>query len=87
MTAMPGLAIAKVEHLIADWCAEDGMPFHRAFHTDYELVRPLPSVPHAYRIAAVVHPAVDSVGRAVHPDYPEQIDTAAIDFHRAQLDT
>ena len=86
MAAAPGLAVAKVEHLVADWYVEDGAPLRRAFRAGYESVRPLPPVPRAYRVAAVVHSAVDSAGEVTRPGYPERTGAAAVDFHRARLD-
>ncbi|RDZ64848.1 phosphotransferase [Haloferax sp. Atlit-12N] len=86
MAAAPGLAVAKVEHLVADWYVEDGAPLRRAFRAGYESVRPLPSVPRAYRVAAVVHSAVDSAGEVTRPGYPERTGAAALDFHLNRLD-
>ncbi|EMA03621.1 phosphotransferase family protein [Haloferax denitrificans] len=86
MAAAPGLAVAKVEHLVADWYVEDGAPLRRAFRAGYESVRPLPAVPRAYRVAAVVRSAVDSAGEVTRPGYPERTGSAAVDFHRARLD-
>ncbi|POG54851.1 phosphotransferase family protein [Haloferax marisrubri] len=86
MAAAPGLAVAKVEHLVADWYVEDGAPFRRAFRAGYESVRPLPAVPRAYRVAAVAHSAVDSAGEVTRPGYPERTGAAALDFHRDRLD-
>ncbi|MCO8268074.1 phosphotransferase [Haloferax sp. AB510] len=86
MAAAPGLAVAKVEHLVADWYVEDGAPLRRAFRAGYESVRPPPVVPRAYRVTAVVHSAVDSAGEVTRPGYPERTGAAALDFHLNRLD-
>ncbi|WP_224333588.1 phosphotransferase family protein [Haloprofundus halobius] len=85
LAAAPGLAVAKVEHLVADWYVADNDPLRRAFRAGYESVRPYPSVPRAYRLAAVVRSAVDSTGAVTRPRYPELTGDDAVGFHYERL--
>lgn len=85
LAAAPGLGVAKVEHLVCDWYVADAGPLRRAFRTGYADVRPLPSVPDVYRLAAVVASAVDGEGVITRPRYPERTGEAAVAFHRERL--
>lgn len=85
LAAAPALAVAKAEYLVADWYADDPDPLRQAFRRGYEMVRPLPDVGAAHRVAAVASSAVDSRGRVTNPRYPELDRVAAIDFHRHTL--
>jgi Ser/Thr protein kinase RdoA (MazF antagonist) len=87
LAAAPGLAVAKAEHLTADWYvdAPDRRPLRAAFREGYESVRPYPAVPDVYRLAAVVDAAVDSRGVVTRPGYPERRGEAAVAFHRERL--
>jgi hypothetical protein len=86
LAAAPGLAVAKTEHLVADWYVEDGAPLREAFREGYRERRPLPSVPHVYRLVAVVRSAVDSRGVVTRPGYPERRGEAAAAFHRERIE-
>jgi len=86
LAADPSLAIAKVEHLVANWYVDDPAPLRGAFRAGYADVRPLPEVPVADRIAAVVQSAVDSTGAVTRPRYPELTGEDAVAVHRAWLD-
>jgi aminoglycoside phosphotransferase (APT) family kinase protein len=85
LAAAPALSVAKAEHLVADWYVDDHDPLRAAFREGYAEVRPLPSVPRAYRLAAVVRSAVDSAGVVTRPGYPERTGEAAVSFHRERL--
>jgi aminoglycoside phosphotransferase (APT) family kinase protein len=87
LAADPALSVAKTEHLLVDWYVEppDSVDLRRAFRTGYESIRPLPSVPDAYRLVAVVHSAVDSKGVVTRPRCPEPTGTDAVAFHRERL--
>lgn len=84
LAADPGLAVAKTQHLVADWYV-DGSTLRDAFRAGYAAVRPWPDVPRAYRLAAVVRSAVDSRGEVTRPRYPELTGDAAVAFHRERL--
>jgi fructosamine-3-kinase len=86
LAADPSLAVAKAEHLVANWYVDDPAPLRRAFGGGYESVRPLPEVPVADRIAAVVQSAVDSTGTVTRPRYPELTGEDAVAVHRGWLD-
>lgn len=86
LAAAPGLAVAKAEHLVADWYVEDGAPLRRAFREGYRERRPLPSVSPVYRLVAVVRSAVDSRGGVTRSGYPEREGEAAVDFHRERIE-
>ncbi|WP_324759108.1 phosphotransferase family protein [Haloarcula montana] len=83
--ADPALSVAKTEHLVARWYGTDPEPLRSAFRGGYRSVRPLPSVPRAYRVAAVVTAAVDSAGVVTRPHYPERTGAEAVAIHRAWL--
>ncbi|WP_254280032.1 phosphotransferase family protein [Haloarcula marina] len=83
--ADPALSVAKAEHLVAHWYGVDAEPLVRAFRTGYASVRPLPEVPVAYRLAAVVSAAVDSTGTVTRPHYPERTGEDALAVHRDWL--
>jgi Ser/Thr protein kinase RdoA (MazF antagonist) len=86
LAAAPGLSLAKAEHLVADWYVPgEAETLRRAFREGYAAVAPLPDVPRAYRLAAVVHSAVDSRGEVTRPGYPERRGAAAVAFHRDRL--
>ncbi|KTG09536.1 hypothetical protein AUR64_13290 [Haloprofundus marisrubri] len=85
LAAAPGLAVAKVEHLVADWYVTDSESLREAFRTGYDSARPYPSVPRAYRLAAVVRSAVDSKGVVTRPRYPELTGDDAVGFHCERL--
>jgi hypothetical protein len=88
LAADPGLAVAKCQHLVADWYVDDDRTRDRlreAFRAGYEAVRPWPTVTRAYRLAAVVLSAVDSRGEVTRPGYPERRGEAAVAFHRDRL--
>ena len=85
LSAAPALAVAKTEHLVADWYVEDPQPLREAFRAGYRAVRALPEVPTVYRLVAVVCSAVDSRGEVTRPGYPEQTGEAAVAFHRERL--
>lgn len=87
LAAAPGLAAAKVEHLVADWYVADGVALRRAFRDGYESVRPYPSVEPIHRLAAVVRSAVDSNGEVTRPGYPERTGSRAVSFHRTRLES
>jgi len=86
LAADPALAVAKVEHLVANWYVDDPAPLRTAFREGYEAVRPLPDVSTADRVAAVVQSAVDSEGIVTRPRYPELTGEEAIEVHRVWLD-
>lgn len=86
LAADPALAVAKVEHLVADWYVADPEPLREAFREGYASVRPLPDVPVADRVTAVVQSAVDSTGTVTRPRYPELTGDDAVAVHRAWLD-
>ncbi|MFC6974199.1 phosphotransferase family protein [Halomicroarcula sp. GCM10025709] len=83
--ADPALSIAKTEHLVTRWYGTDPDPLRSAFRAGYRSVRPLPAVPRAYRLAAVVTAAVDSQGVVTRPHYPERTGEAAVAIHRAWM--
>ena len=85
LAAAPGLAVAKAEHLVCDWYVADSAPLREAFREGYETVRPLPSVPDAYRLVAVVRSAVDGAGVVTRPRYPEVDGEDAVAFHRERI--
>lgn len=85
LAAAPGLAVAKAEHLVADWYVADGTSLRTAFREGYRSVRTLPHVPTVYRLVAVVRSAVDSRGTVTRPRYPELEGEAAVDFHVERL--
>jgi hypothetical protein len=88
LAADPGLAVAKCQHLVADWYVDDDRARDRlreAFRAGYEVVREWPPVPRAYRLAAVVLSAVDSRGEVTRPGSPEQTGEVAVAFHRDRL--
>lgn len=85
LAAAPGLAAAKVEHLVADWYVADGAPLRAAFREGYRSVRPYPAVPRVYRLVAAVRSAVDSRGDVTRPRYPEEEGEAAVRFHRDRM--
>ncbi|MFC5366838.1 phosphotransferase family protein [Salinirubrum litoreum] len=87
LAADPALSVAKTEHLLADWYVEPpaNTDLRRAFRAGYESVRPIPSVPSAYRVVAVVLSAVDSTGEVTRPRYPELTGDDAVAFHRERL--
>ena len=87
LAAAAGLSVAKTEHLVADWYVSDGSPLREAFRDGYRSVRPLPSVPPVYRLAAVVRSAVDSQGEVTRPRYPERDGDEAVAFHADRLRT
>ncbi|KAB1196356.1 MULTISPECIES: phosphotransferase family protein [Haloferax] len=87
LAAVPGLGVAKVEHLVADWYVSDGTLLRQAFRDGYETVRPYPPVEPIHRIAAVVRSAVDSNGEVTRPGYPERTGTRAVSFHRQRLES
>ncbi|KAB1188525.1 MULTISPECIES: phosphotransferase family protein [Haloferax] len=87
LAAVPELAVAKVEHLVADWYVSDGTPLRRAFRDGYDAVRPYPTVDPIYRVAAVLRSAVDSTGEVTRPGYPEQTGARAVSFHRQRLES
>jgi aminoglycoside phosphotransferase (APT) family kinase protein len=87
LAADPALSVAKTEHLLVDWYVEPpaNAALRRAFRAGYDSVRALPSVPTAYRVAAVVLSAVDSTGVVTRPRYPELTGDDAVAFHRERL--
>jgi len=85
LAAPPGLAVAKVEHLVADWYRLDREPLRSAFRDGYAEVRPLPEMRRADRVLAVVSAAVDSDGVVTRPGYPERTGDDAVAFHRQRL--
>ena len=80
LAADPALAVAKVEHLVANWYVSDPAPLRQAFRAGYESVRPLPDVSVADRTTAVVQSAVDSNGTVTRPRYPELTGDDAIEL-------
>jgi fructosamine-3-kinase len=87
LAAAPGLAVAKVEHLVADWYVDNGTSLREAFCEGYESVRPYPTVEPIYRLAAVLRSAVDSTGEVTRPGYPERTGSRAVSFHRRRLES
>ncbi|WP_276247607.1 MULTISPECIES: phosphotransferase family protein [unclassified Haladaptatus] len=85
LAADPGVAVAKAEHLVCDWYVADGGHLREAFRSGYERVRAYPTVRPVYRVAAVVHSAVDSNGIVTRPGFPERTGGAAVAFHRERL--
>ena len=83
--ADPALSVAKTEHLVTRWYGTDPEPLRAAFRAGYRSVRPLPTVPRAYRVAAVVTAAVDSQGVVTRPHYPERSGSEAVATHREWL--
>ncbi len=85
LAAAPALSVAKAEYLVADWYVEDPEPLRRAFRDGYAEVRAYPSIPPAYRIAAVAESAVDSAGVVTNPRYPPVGTDESVAFHRDAL--
>ena len=85
LAAPPGLAVAKAQHLIADWYVEDTAPVRSAFRDGYESVRPYPTVPTVFSLVAVLRSAVDSHGVVTRPRYPEWTGEKAVRFHFDRL--
>ena len=83
--ADPALSVAKTEHLLTRWYGTTPEPLEAAFRGGYESIRPLPAVPPAYRVAAVVSAAVDSAGAVTRPHYPERTGDDAVAIHREWL--
>jgi Ser/Thr protein kinase RdoA (MazF antagonist) len=86
LSAPLGVALAKTEHLVAEWYAADPAPLAEALRGGYRSVRPLPAVPDEYRLLAVVRSAVDSRGEVTRPRYPELTGADAVAFHRERID-
>ncbi|MFC7070663.1 phosphotransferase family protein [Halobaculum lipolyticum] len=86
LSAAPGLAVAKAEHLVCDWYVDDGAPLRAAFRAGYRDRRPLPPVPAVYRLVAVVRSAVDGAGVVTRPRYPEVDGDDALAFHRERIE-
>jgi hypothetical protein len=86
LSAAPGLAVAKAEHLVADWYVDDGAPLREAFREGYRGHRAIPEVPRVYRLVAMVRSAVDSRGVVTRPGYPERKSDAAVSFHRERIE-
>ncbi|QCC56408.1 phosphotransferase family protein [Natronorubrum bangense] len=86
LAAPASLSVAKAEYLIADWYVPEPEPLRDAFKTGYESVRPYPSVPTAYHVAAIADSAVDSTGTVTNPQYPELEHHDAVAFHRRALE-
>jgi len=87
LAADPGLALAKAEHLVAEWYVADSGPLRRALREGYRELRPLPTVPTAYRLVAVVRSAVDGDGEVTRPRYPERTGADAVAFHRERIES
>ena len=85
LAAAPALSVAKSEYLVADWYVADPEPLRRAFREGYATVRPCPSIPPAYRVAAIAESAVDSSGTVTNPRYPPVGRDESIAFHRNAL--
>lgn len=83
--ADPALSVAKTEHLVVRWYGTDPEPLRSAFRAGYRDVSSLPTVPRAYRVAAVVTAAVDSEGVVTRPHYPERTGDDAVTVHRQWL--
>jgi len=86
LAAHPALSVAKTEHLVANWYVDDPASLRAAFRAGYESVRPLPDVPVADRLTAVVQSAVDSEGVVTRPRYPELTGDDAVAVHREWLE-
>lgn len=85
LAAPPGLAVAKAQHLLADWYVDDIAPIRAAFRDGYESIRPYPSVPTVFSLVAVLRSAVDSRGVVTRPRYPEWTGEKAVNFHLDRL--
>lgn len=85
LAAPPGLAVAKAQHLLADWYVEDAEPLRAAFHDGYESIRPYPDVPAVFPLVAIIRSAVDSHGVVTRPRYPEWTGDKAVSFHLDRL--
>ncbi|SDM45913.1 Fructosamine-3-kinase [Halogranum gelatinilyticum] len=85
LAADAGLSLAKAEYVVCDWYVEDGAALRAALHEGYESIRPVPTVPLAYRLVAVARSAVDSRGVVTRPGFPEREGDAAVAFHKARL--
>jgi Ser/Thr protein kinase RdoA (MazF antagonist) len=89
LAADPALSLAKAEYLTADWYAPDAPEtadrLREAVREGYAEHRPVPELPRAYRLAAVVRSAYDSNGETTRPGYPERTGEDAVAFHRGQL--
>ena len=91
LAADPALSLAKAEYLTADWYCEGGPDtaaadrLRESFREGYAERRPVPEVPRAYRLAAVVRSAYDSRGEVTRPGYPEREGERAVGFHREHL--
>ena len=85
LAADAGLSLAKAEYVVCDWYVDDGASLRKALHEGYESVRPVPTVPLAYRLVAVARSAVDSRGVVTRPGFPEREGDAAVAFHKARL--
>lgn len=86
LAAPAGLAVAKAEHLVADWYVEAPTRLRAAFRDGYSSVRPLPDPTRRERLIAVVRSAVDADGEVTRPRYPERTGDAAVAFHRTRLE-
>jgi Ser/Thr protein kinase RdoA (MazF antagonist) len=85
LAAPPGVAVAKLEHLVARWYvadADEQAALRAALQAGYEEYRPYPAVSRAERVAAVVTAAVDSAGVVTRPRYPELTGDDAVAVHR-----
>ena len=85
LSAGPGIALAKLDHLVADWYREDGTGLRTAIREGYREVRPVPDVGRCERVAAILGAVVDSEGVITRPGYPERTGSEAIAFHRERL--
>ncbi|MFC4357834.1 phosphotransferase family protein [Halobium salinum] len=86
LAADPGLAVAKVEHLVADWYVPGERDrLREAFREGYREHRDYPEVPAVYRLVAVVRSAVDGRGVVTRPLYPEVDGDDAVAFHREAM--
>ena len=87
LSASAGIALAKLDHLVADWYLEDGAELRAAIREGYREGRPVPDVGRGERVAAVLEAVVDSRGVLTRPGYPERTGSEAVAFHREHLES
>ncbi len=85
LSGSAGVALAKLDHLVADWYLEDGSELRTAIRDGYREARPIPDIGRGERVAAIVEAVVDSDGAVTRPGYPERTGGEAVAFHRERL--
>ena len=85
LSASAGVALAKLDHLVADWYLEDGTELRTSIREGYREVRSVPNIGRGERVAAILEAVVDSNGVITRPGYPERTGSEAVAFHRERL--